>query len=73
MEDCNYELDSIIGSNSEFMNTTTLRVTTLVLIIYGYILLLCALVTVCFFIGVILGYRAYVKADTEAKNAQTEE
>jgi len=65
---CNVDLGSIIG-NASYINTDTLVITAKALIIYGYILFLGVLLTICFFIGILLGYRSYVKADTEAKNA----
>ncbi len=43
----------------------TLRKTALVLIVYGYILLIGVLFTICFYVGAYLGYKSYKKMDTE--------
>lgn len=45
------------------VSVDALRKTALALIIYGYILLLGVLLTVCFYIGAYCGYKSYVKAD----------
>ena len=59
IKDCNEEFHSKWGKND--LNTNTLRTTALVLISYGYFLLLGIILVVLFYIAAFLGYRSYVK------------
>ena len=47
------------------LSTTTERNTVMVLIIYGYLLLLGMFLTMCFFIAFYFGYKSYIKTDLE--------
>ena len=50
------------------VSVDALRKTALALIIYGYVLLLGVLFTICFYIGAYLGYKSYLKSDHEELN-----
>ena len=62
---CQYSVKGSVASS-----TDTLYDTVLVLVIYGYFLLLGIIGVVCFGVFAFLGYKAYVKQDTELLKQQ---
>ena len=51
------------------LDTNTLRATAMVLIIYGYLLLIGTILTILFYTVAFLGYRSYVKQDLATKES----
>ena len=51
------------------LDTTTLRNTALVLVIYGYLLFFVILLVILFYVGLFFGYRSYIKQDLASKEA----
>ena len=67
--------DTIKDCNTSFqhkwsfktLNTNTLRATAMVLIIYGYFLLIGIILVILFYAGAYFGYKSYVKQDLASK------
>ena len=67
IHDCDDDLSSILGNNLD-LNTDTLRISTLVVIIYGYFLLGGIILLACFFMALYFGYKSYTAQDMATAN-----
>ena len=69
IRDCTISSSSFIKINDEI---DSLRITTLILIIYGYLLLLVILGLIIFYIGAYLGFKSRLAGDMENIASQEE-
>ena len=69
IKDCTISSSSFLKKNDEI---DSLRITTLILIIYGYLLLLVILGLIIFYIGAYFGFKSRLAGDMENIAAQEE-